>query len=323
VDSPADALYIGLDIGGTFLKGGLVDGSGAVLTRLHEPVAQTSPDDLLRQIDGAVLSLGGSHPVRALGIGLPGIVDHETGRLSGVPNLPALAALKGMALGREIERRTGIPTVLENDANALGLAEAWRGAGRDAGSVVFLTLGTGVGGAVVLNGVLWRGKSGYAGEIGHMQLDPGGFPCGCGSRGCLETIVGIRGWIRRAEEGLRRRESSLAGRALEPATIVAAAREGDGLALDIIDETARALGQALGCILNLLNVERIVIGGGVAAAGAFLLDRVVAETRRRCWPQGFEDCAFRLASLGGDAGVVGAARVAMLRPLGVSAVPAG
>jgi glucokinase len=323
VDPLANDLYVGLDIGGTFLKGGLVDAEGGVHTRLHEPVVHASPDDLLRQIRTAVFSLSGGKALRGLGIGLPGIVDHARGRLSGVPNLPALAALRERPLAEEIATMTGVPTVLDNDANALGLAEAWRGAGRGARSVVFVTLGTGVGGAVILDGALWRGRSGYAGEIGHMQLDPLGVPCGCGSRGCLETIVGIRGWIRRAEEGLRRRPSRLAGIALEPATIVAAAREGDGLAVDIVDGTARALGQGLGIILNLLNVEGVVVGGGIAAAGDFLLDRIVHETKGRCWPQVFADVFFRLASLGGDAGVVGAARLAMPSCAGAPAAAGG
>lgn len=178
--------------------------------------------------------------------------------------------------------------------------------------LLFVTLGTGVGGAVILRGRLWTGRSGYAGEIGHMQLDPEGVLCGCGVRGCLETIVGNRGWRRRAEERLATQASALRGKTLEPATIVEAAREGDSVALEIVDETARALGQAFGGALNLLNVERVVIGGGVSAAGDFLLDRIVRETRPRCWPKVFEDCSFRLAELGGDAGVVGAARVAML-----------
>ena len=191
------------------------------------------------------------------------------------------------------------------------MAEAWLGAGRGAKSLVFLTLGTGVGGAVILHERLWTGRSGYAGEAGHIQLDPDGEPCGCGSRGCLETVVGIAGWSRRAEEKIKTRSSRLAGQRIEPATIVAAAREGDQVAIEVVDETAKALGQALGALINVLNPERAVIGGGVAAAGAFLLDRVVRDTKKCCWPQAFEDCSFRMAELGGDAGMVGAARVAM------------
>jgi glucokinase len=245
-------------------------------------------------------------------VGLPGIVDRRTSRLQGVPNLPALAALKDVDLAGELARRADCPAFLENDGNTAGLAEAWRGAGRDASSVLYVTLGTGVGGAIVLEGRLWRGHSGYAGEVGHIQIDPRGRPCGCGSVGCVETIVGIAGWVRRAGELRASQSTRLAEVALEPATIVAAAREGDPAALQVVDEVARALAQVIGGLINALNFERCVIGGGVAAAGTFLLDRIARETRARCWARVFEDCSFRLAELGNDAGVVGAARVAMI-----------
>jgi glucokinase len=305
------AMFIGLDVGGTNLKGARLGESGQVEARLHEPVVREQPEDLLAQFEHAVSQLRGDGEVPAVGIGLPGIVDHATARLRGAPNLPALAALRDRDIAAEVGARTGAATFIENDANAAGLAEAWLGAGRGAESLIFLTLGTGVGGAVILRERLWTGRSGYAGEVGHIQLDPDGEPCGCGSRGCLETVVGIAGWSRRAEEKIKARASRLTGHRIEPATIVAAAREGDLVAIEVVDETARALGQALGALVNTMNPERVVIGGGVAAAGAFLLDRVVRETQRCCWPQAFEDCSFRLAELGGDSGVVGAARVAM------------
>ena len=303
--------FIGLDVGGTYLKGARIADSGEIEARLHEPIVRERPEDLLAQFERAVTALRGSVPVRAVGIGLPGIVDHATERLRGVPNLPALAALQERDLGAEVAKRVGRPAFIENDANAAGMAEAWRGAGQGAESIVFLTLGTGVGGAVILRERLWTGRSGYAGEMGHVQLDPEGELCGCGVRGCLETVVGNGGWVRRAERKLQSRASILAGQALEPASIVAAAREGDPVAIEVVDETTRALGQALGGLINILNPERAVIGGGVAAAGPFLLDRIVRDTKGRCWPQAFGDCSFRLAALGGDAGVVGAARVAM------------
>ena len=306
------AMFIGLDVGGTNLKGARLDESGEVLARLHEPVVREKPEDLLAQFEQAVRKLrGDGGEIEGVGIGLPGIVDHASARLRGVPNLPALAALRDRDLGDEVEARTGAATFIENDANAAGLAEAWLGAGRGAESMVFLTLGTGGGGAVILHERLWTGRSGYAGEVGHVQLDPDGEPCGCGSRGCLETVVGIAGWSRRAEQKIKTRSSRLTGQKIDPASIVAAAREGDVVAIEVVEETARALGQALGSLVNILNPERAVIGGGVAAAGAFLLDRVVRETKSCCWPQAFEDCSFRLAELGGDSGVVGAARVAM------------
>jgi glucokinase len=306
------ATFIGLDVGGTYLKGARMADSGEVELRLHEPIVREQADGLMAQFERAVQQLGVGTRVSGVGIGLPGIVDHATERLRGVPNLPALAALRDHDLGADLARRVGRPVFVENDANAAGLAEAWLGAGRGVESMVFLTLGTGVGGAVILRERLWSGRSGYAGEIGHVQLDPDGEPCGCGIRGCLETVVGIGGWVRRATRKVESgRETTLAGRVIDPATIVATAMDGDELAMEVVDETTRALGQALGGLINTLNPERIVIGGGVAAAGPFLLERVVRDTKDRCWPQAFADCSFRLAELGGDAGVVGAARVAI------------
>ncbi|HEY6554684.1 MAG TPA: ROK family protein [Vicinamibacteria bacterium] len=310
------AAFIGLDVGGTFLKGDRLDDSGRIEARLHEPIVRERPEDLLDQFERAVATLRGGPAARAVGIGLPGIVDHASERLRGVPNLKALAALRDRDLVAEVSARTALPAFMENDGNAAGLAEAWLGAGRGASSMIFLTLGTGVGSAVILRDRLWTGQSGYAGEVGHVQIDPRGEPCGCGSRGCLETVVGIAGWSRRAEAKITTRDSRLAGQKLDPAAIVAAAREGDTVAIEVVDETARALGQALGALINILNPERAVIGGGVAAAGAFLLDRVVRDTKGCCWPQAFDDCSIRLAELGGDAGVVGAARVAMRGVLG-------
>ncbi len=304
---------VGLDVGGTNLKGARVSGEGAVLASLHEPTVRDSGEQLLEQLERAVGRLVEPGTPVAVGIGLPAIVDHSARQVRAVPNLPSLAAFTNRDLEGILGARLGRPVVVENDAKAAGLAEAWKGGGRGVTSLLYVTLGTGVGGAVIQDGRLWTGKSGYAGEIGHVPVEPEGEPCGCGSRGCLETVAGSFGWMRRADAALRRHPASLlARRTLEPATIVDAARAGDVTALEIVDGTARALGQALGGLLNTLNLERVVIGGGVAAAGEFLLQRIVRETRARCWPQAFADCSFRLAELGGDAGVVGAARVAML-----------
>jgi len=301
--------FLGLDIGGSFLKGAIVNPSGKVEERLHEPIAKASLDELVAQLGRAAATLCGERGARAVGIGIPGIVEHETARVGHAPNVPVL---NGFALAEELTRRTGLQAFLENDANAAALAEAWRGAGRGSQDQLFVTLGTGIGGGVILGGRIWSGKSGYAGELGHIQVEPDGLQCGCGSRGCVETIAGIGGWVRRAEAGLQQRDSSLRGRAIDPEAIVDAARDGDALALEVVAGTARALGVGIGAVLNLLNLDRVVIGGGVAAAGEFLLERVTGEVRARTFPQVFADASFRLAELGGDAGVVGAARVAMV-----------
>jgi glucokinase len=306
-----DSAYIGIDVGGTFLKGARIDPTGKVLARLHEPIRKASSGELLGQLAGAVETLEKAGPAVAIGVGLPGIVEMTRGRVRSAPNVPALDGLK---VGEELEARTGRASFAENDANAAALAEAWLGAGRGASHVLYVTLGTGVGGGLVFDGRIWMGRNGYAGEIGHIQVQPDGRPCGCGSWGCLETIAGVPGWTRRAEELLASgRSSTLAGRSpLDPQVIVEAARGEDAVALEIVDGAAAAIGVGVAAVLDLLNVDRVVVGGGVAAAGFFLLERIAEETRRRTFPHVFADVTFRLAELGSDAGVVGAARVGMI-----------
>jgi glucokinase len=301
-------MLIGLDVGGTFLKGARLGDSGAVDERVHQPIAKATPQEFLDQIEATVRTLQAGTSVAGVGIGLPGIVDRAASR---VRVSPAVPVLDGLSIGEEIARRTGVPVFLENDANAAALGETWLGAGRGARDVLLVTLGTGIGAGLVLGGRVWSGKSGYAGEIGHIQVDPDGVPCPCGSRGCLETIAGAKGWTRAAESLIASRASSLKGKDLDQRAIVDAAREGDAVALEVVERAARALGMGIAAVLDLLNLERVVLAGGVAAAGPFFLDKIVEETRRRTYPQVFADGSFRVAELGGDAGVVGAARVAM------------
>src|SRR5688500_19416400 len=247
--------YIGLDVGGKFLKGARIGADGTVLARLHEPIRKASAADILGQLAGAVEALekdGGA--TLAVGVGLPGIVERTRGRVRSAPNVPALDGLK---VGAELEARTGRASFAENDANAAALAEAWLGAGRGASHVLYVTLGTGVGGGLVFDGRIWMGRNGYAGEIGHIQVEPDGHPCGCGSWGCLETIAGVPGWTRRAEALLASgRPSTLAGKSpLDPQAIVEAALTEDAVALEVVDGAARAIGVGVAAVLDLLNVD--------------------------------------------------------------------
>lgn len=309
VNAHAATDVIGLDLGGTFLKAARVAPDGAITRRLREPVAAASADELVDQLARAVRTLEQDGAVPAVGLGIPGIIERKDGCARGVPNLPAI---EGLPVGAALAERCGRRAFAANDANAAALAESWLGAGRGVESMMLVTLGTGVGGGLVFDGALFTGLAGYAGEVGHIQVDPDGVRCGCDSWGCVETIAGAAGWARRAEEALTRRPSALGGRTLDQKTIVDAAREGDAVALEVLDGTARALGAGVAAVLNLLNLERVVIGGGVAAAGPILLDRIVAEARVRTFPAVFAGCSFAPAALGSDAGVVGAARVAQV-----------
>jgi glucokinase len=302
-------MFIGLDVGGTYLKAARIDRDGRILDRRHEPIARASIAELLDQLDRAIQGLDAGR-TSAVGVGVPGIVEHN-GRVRAAPNLPIL---DGQVIAGELWTRTGRPTFLENDANAAALAEAWLGAGGGTENLLFVSLGTGVGGGVVLGGHVWAGRSGYAGELGHIQVEQDGPACGCGSRGCVETFAGAPAWARLAEEKLAGgRDSALRGMTLDPSVIAQAAREGDSVASEVVDDVARALGIGIAATLLLLNIERVVIGGGVSAAGPVLLDAVVRHVQQRTFPQVFADTQVRLAELGSEAGVIGAARVAMLK----------
>jgi glucokinase len=313
MDSAAPPAFVGLDVGGTYLKAALFDAQGRLTAKLRHPTRKETTAGILEQFAAAVVEIAGPEPartVRAIGVGLPGIVDRQ-GRVRVAPNVPVL---NGVCVGAELKARTGIPAWADNDANVAALAETYQGAGRGADNVLVVTLGTGVGGGVVLGGRIWTGAGGYAGEIGHVQVDPGGVRCGCGSWGCLETFVGVPSWERRGRAALATgRASSLSGLpSLEPKLVVAEAQKGDALALELVEESARALGVGIAAALQLLNVERVVVAGGVSNAGPILLDRVREHTRQRCFPQVYADASIVVAELGSDAGVIGAGTLALL-----------
>jgi glucokinase len=300
-------ICIGLDIGTTFLKGAAVDGTGKIATRLHEPLAKETTKALLDQIEAAVRSLeaSGGENARAVGIAIPGVVQGP--KVTMCANLPVIA---GLALVDEVGRRTGRHVYLENDANAAALAEAWQGAGRGCRSLLFVIVGSGIGAGVVLEGRVWPGEIGLAGEIGHVQVDPEGEPCGCGSRGCLQTLAAAPAWARRAKELLSKKESKLRGLELDQKTIVEAARGGDAVALEVMTGAARALSICLAGAISLINPARVVLGGGVTAASTFFLDTLAQQTRSRTLAVLADGCSFHVAELGDDAGVIGASRVA-------------
>ena len=299
---------IGLDVGGTFLKAARVEEGGRIAERIHEPIAKDSAEGLLRQLASAVNRLDPGNLIRTAGVGVPGIVERNTR----VRASPALRFLDGLAIGEQLAGRIGRRVFVENDANAAALAEAWIGAGRGQDSLLLVTLGTGVGAGLVLRDRIWSGRSGYAGELGHIRVDLNGVACACGGTGCLETVAGAPGWARRAQEVLAAGQTSSLRLPADQRAIVEAARAGDPGALEVVEGVARAVGMGIAGALQLLNIECVVLGGGVSAAGSFLLDRIVEEVRPRTFAPIFADCTFCVAALGNDAGVVGAARVGML-----------
>lgn len=313
---------IGIDLGGTNIKAGVVDERGQVLSRVSIPTGG-------EQGFGAVLDhiAQAAHEAReqarvpwarvaAIGLGGPGIFYGPRGVNYNTPNLPAL---QGKAVRAPLLKRlgraefAGSRLVLENDANLAAYAEFWVGCGRKVDTLALFTLGTGVGGGIVLNGRLWRGATGTAAELGHQNLFPDGALCGCGNRGCLEAYASATGLVRRLGEAVSAgRTSVLAGRSragepLSARDITEAARAGDAVARELVEETGRFLGIGVANVLHILNVEMVVFAGGMTAAGKMLLDPIREEAKRRVFPLAFRGVRILFSHMGNDAGLIGAA----------------
>ena len=212
-----DPLFIGIDLGGTTLKGALVTSEGEIIHEIRIDTEHKSPEALFSQVVESALALrnddraGGR--VASIGMGIPGLVNRKTNRVEVMPNLPALTDID---IPAELSRETGLPVVLDNDANAAAYAELQVGAARGRRNVFFVTLGTGIGAGLIINGHVYRGAAGFAGEFGHMTIDPEGIECGCGNIGCLETIASGPNIVRRTRERLYRDRTSSLSRLAVP-----------------------------------------------------------------------------------------------------------
>lgn len=309
---------IGVDLGGTNARLAVVDSAGAIRHResFHSGAFRDAPQEaLLERLAEALRALvrnaGGSGArVEAVGLGVPGIVRLPAGVVVASPNFPRWREFPVRA---GLESQLPVPVVVDNDANAAALGEQWRGAGRAFESFLCLTLGTGVGGGLILEGRLWRGADGMAGEVGHVTVEPGGPACNCGNRGCLEQYASGRGIARRVREALAAgSESALA--AAEPLTAEAvhrAARAGDRVAQEAFHQAGVALGIALGGLVNVLNIQGVVIGGQVSQAWTFLGPPLIEELCRRSYVAASGTVRVVQAELGDDAGILGAARLAL------------
>ena len=301
---------IGIDIGGTGLKVGLIDLAGEVrvagVTVLHGH-ADESPDVVVERMAAAVRQLAVEQRVdladlAGIGLGCAGLVDEATGVLHTSPNLPAW---RDVPLRDELARRLPAPVVFINDAQAFLEAEWRAGAARGALNALFVTLGTGVGGGLVIDGRPFRGRTGLGGEIGHMTIDYDGVACPCGNRGCLERYV-----ARDAVERLAAESGLAADGAATPAEVARRAQAGEPRAIALFAEIGRRLGAGLAGLVNLLEPEVIVVGGGIAGAGALLLDPAAAEMTRRSMVARRTPVALKQAFFGAQAGMIGAALVA-------------
>ena len=314
--------FIGIDLGGTSVKLAILTAEGdiqqkwTIPTNINDKGAHIVPDIVASIKHHLDLYKMTADDFQGIGMGSPGAVDREAGTVEGAFNLN----WKTLQPVRElIEREIGIPIFIDNDANVAALGEKWRGAGADDRDVVFVTLGTGVGGGIIAEGNLIHGTAGSGGEIGHMTVEPGGFDCTCGKKGCLETVASATGVVKLA----RKHAEEYAGNAqlkfiiddgqeITSKMIFDLAKEGDELAVLVVDRAAYYLGLACSHIGNLLNPAYIVIGGGVSAAGEYLLEQVRTYFADFTFPNVKKTTHIKLAALGNDAGIVGACYLALM-----------
>ena len=310
-------MVIAADIGGTTVSAGIVGREGAVLAqRQTATYGRGRGGAVLENILGLFQAVRQDAPAGAavlgVGIGAPGNVDLRAGRIG--ENIQNIPELRGVALGPLVADRLGLPTVVDNDVNALALGELAFGAARGARNFILICIGTGVGGGIVANGQIVRGASGYGGEVGHMTVEPEGRPCFCGSRGCLKAYISGPDLAAQAREVLTVAPSArfLALAGGDPAAIRAedlfqAAREGDAAAQAIVEGAARILGIALGNLINALNPELILLGGGVMAGADLLLEPARGWAKRYAFGAAFAAAKIGVAALDKQSGIKGAA----------------
>ncbi|CZQ84144.1 ROK family glucokinase [Trichococcus collinsii] len=313
--------FIGIDLGGTSVKLAILTAEGdiqqkwSIPTNINDEGTHIVPDiiaSIKHHLDLYQLT---AEDFQAIGMGSPGAVDREVGTVEGAFNLNWKTP---QPVREAIVREIGIPIFIDNDANVAALGEKWRGAGADDRDVVFVTLGTGVGGGIIAEGNLIHGTAGSGGEIGHMTVEPGGFDCTCGKKGCLETVASATGVVKlarkHAEEYAGNSQLKFIiddGQEITSKMIFDLAKEGDELAVLVVDRAAYYLGLACSHIGNLLNPAYIVIGGGVSAAGEYLLEQVRTYFAEFSFPNVKKTTHIKLAALGNDAGIVGAAYLAL------------
>lgn len=309
---------LGIDLGGTSIKFGLVILDGQVTQQWSIPTnsadggRQIVPDIIASIQDRLATSGLTAADLAGIGMGSPGAVDREQQTVTGAFNLNWAETQE---VGSAISQALNVPFAIDNDANVAALGERWVGAGDNKPDVVFVTLGTGVGGGIIADGNLIHGVAGAGGEIGHIIVEPeGGFACTCGNSGCLETVASATGVVRVAASLAASDDSQSqlaaaikAGQEVTSKDIFVAAEAGDAFADEVVEKVAAYLGLAAANISNILNPDTVVFGGGVSAAGEFLRSRIEKHFVTYAFPQVRQSTRLKIAELGNDAGIIGAA----------------
>ncbi|MGI9048574.1 MAG: ROK family protein [Rubrobacteraceae bacterium] len=303
---------IGVDVGGTKIAAAVVSPEGKILNETRYPTQAVPPNRLVGTIAGAIMEVKDGYEVGGVCLAVPGLILASENKVIFSPNLHEIENIR---LDEEMGQRTGLSVTVENDANAAAWGEFRFGAGKDVEHLIFITLGTGVGGGVITHGVLLRGAQGAGGELGHVTIEPDGPRCGCGNHGCLEALASGTAIQRRAREVANDRPGSALGRlAIERQVlgedVTRLAEEGDEAALSVLEETGRWLGIGLAGFVNTFNPEIIAVGGGAARAGEFILEPVRREVRLRARSPSRDLVEIKEATLGPESGVLGAAALA-------------
>lgn len=317
VNEMSEKWIVGVDLGGTTTKLAFINMNGEILNKWEIPTDNSERGknitiNIAKTINQKLVELGESkEKLLGIGMGAPGPVRYKTGVILNAVNL---GWEDNFPLRDRLEEETSLVSFIENDANCAALGEMWKGAGEGAKDLVCVTLGTGVGGGVITNGEMVQGFSGAGGEIGHVTAIPiGGARCNCGKKGCLETIASATGIVRLANEELTKAENSELMELKNKNGLITAkdvfdcARDGDSLALKIIEEVSFYLGFVLAGIANTLNPEKIILGGGVSKAGDILIKSVKEKFNEFAFTPVRNSTDITLATLGNNAGVIGAA----------------
>lgn len=307
-------IVIAADLGGTNLRLAAINSEGKILGRSRGETPRSSDSTAIvlaisKMADELRRTLPRGLHASVFAAAVPGVIDSANGLIAHSPNLPEL---DGADFSAKLSHLLGLPVVLENDANAAAIGENWLGASRGLANSICITLGTGVGGGIILNGSIFRGADGNAGEVGHICVVPDGPPCGCGSWGCLEQYSSASAIVRMARELLSDYPNSSLVNTDSPtsAAVFAAGKAGDSLALEVFRRAGFYLGVASASLINLLNPEAIVIGGGASAGWELFIGETMNQIKQRAFRRPAERVKIVRAILGDDAGILGAARSA-------------
>lgn len=311
---------IGIDIGGTHIRANLVDEKGQTIG-IHKFITGKKRDSksmvelLAQNIEGLILQKKPSKII-AVGMGVPGIVNPAEGIVYSSPHFPEW---HDFPIAQKLSAHISLPVFIDNDAKLIALGESRYGAAQDWNMFLMLTLGTGIGGAIMIDKEIFHGTRGFAAEFGHLNLEQEGLPCGCGSHGCFETLVSSTALIRMLREIADSRLSSDL-KILKESTkdndseigqkLSAFARKGDGVALSLYQKMGANLGRGLASLINVMGIEKIVLGGGISQAHDLFLKAAKDELKKRIYAKTYEDIEIRPARLGDEAGILGAGLLA-------------